>query len=325
MQTKIAVSWLMVLGWPFLGILILGASVQLGIAAGVSPEEVPLWPGVAPGSEEFTGKEVYDVRKHKGKDIGWLVGVSQPSLTLYFPKTQQNLSAGIVICPGGGYSGMAIDHEGHVFAKWLCERGIVAGVLKYRCGGAPHQHPVPLSDAQRALRLMRSRAEAWKIDPEKIGVAGFSAGGHLASTAGTHFVDGNTSAEDPIARHSSRANFMVLGYPVISMQEGVTHGGSKKNLLGENPDHDLIQHLSNELQVTAETGPTFLFHAYDDDAVLVENSLLFYQALRKHKISVEMHLYENGGHGFGMYRGDRPVDRWPDLLEGWLKGRGLMK
>jgi len=204
-------------------------------------------------------------------------------------------------------------------------------VLKYRCGGGVHQHPVPLNDAQRALRIMRSRASEWKIDADKIGIAGFSAGGHLASSAGTRSVEGDTSvegdadAEDPLERVSSRANFLVLIYPVISMQEGVTHAGSKKNLLGENPDDELVRSLSNELQVTAETGPTFLVNAYDDKAVPAENSLLFYQALRKHKVPAEMHLYEIGGHGFGMYRGDRTADRWPDLLEGWLQGRGLMK
>ena len=310
----------------FLGIFAVGAFVQQSISAEVSPEEVPLWPGVAPGSEEFSGEQVYEKREHKGSEIGWLTGVSRPTLTVYLPATPQGLGAGLVICPGGGYSGQAIDHEGHVFAKWLCERGIVAGVLKYRCGGGLHQHPVPLNDAQRALRLMRSRASDWSIDPDKIGIAGFSAGGHLASTAGTHFVDGDADAEDPIARYSSRANFLVLGYPVISLQaEGITHRGSKKNLLGENPDEALVRHLSSELQVTADTGPTFLFHANNDAGVVPENSLLFYQALRKHKVPAEVHIYETGGHGFGMLRGDQPVDRWPDLLEGWLQGRGLLK
>ncbi len=325
MQTRTALGWLLAFSWPILGIFALGTSAQQGFAAETTPEEIPLWSGVAPGSEDYTGKEVYDVRKHKGKDIGWLTGVSRPTLTLYLPESQKRTGAGIVICPGGGYSGQAIDHEGHVFAKWLSDRGIVAGVLKYRCGGGLHKHPVPLNDAQRALRLMRSRATEWKIDSDKIGIAGFSAGGHLASTAGTHTVEGDATAKDPLERVSSRANFLVLIYPVISLQEGVTHGGSRKNLLGENPDEDLVRSLSNELQVTTETGPSFLVNAYDDEAVPAENSLLFYQALRKHKVPAEMHLYENGGHGFGMYRGNRMVDRWPDLLEGWLKRRGLLK
>ena len=310
-----------------LGIFANGASVQHGIAADAATEEVPLWSGVAPGSEEFTGEEVYEKREHQGKDIGWLTGVSRPTLTLYVPDESKRTGAGIVICPGGGYHGLAIDHEGHVFAKWLCERGIVAGVLKYRnpAGKPEHRHPVPLNDAQRAMRIMRSRATEWKIDSDKIGVAGFSAGGHLASTTGTHVAEADATAEDPLERVSSRANFMVLIYPVITMQDGVTHDGSKKSLLGENPDEALVQSLSNELQVTADTGPTFLVNAYDDEAVLAENSILFYQALRKHKVPAEIHLYETGGHGFGMFRNDRTVDRWPELLEGWLQGRGLLK
>ena len=294
----------------------------------VPPTEiVPLWSGVAPGSEGFTGKEVYEKRENNGTDIGWLTGVSQPTLTLYVPDEQKRTGAGIVVCPGGGYYGLAIDHEGHAFAKWLCERGMVAGVLKYRhpAGKPEHRHPVPLNDAQRAMRIMRSRAEQWKIDPDKIGIAGFSAGGHLASTAGTHVVEGDAAAEDLLERVSSRANFLVLIYPVISMQDGVTHQGSKKSLLGESPDEELVRSLSNELQVTAETGPTFLVNAYDDQAVPAENSLLFYQALRKHQVPAEMHLYETGGHGFGMYRGDCSADCWPDLLEQWLRGRGLLK
>jgi len=309
----------MLQGWVILAIF-----AGWSFAAEAPVEEIPLWSGVAPGSEDYKGEEVYDVRKHRGKDIGWLTGVSRPTLTLYFPEPQKRTGAGIVICPGGGYKGMAIDHEGHVFAKWLCDRGVVAGVLKYRCGGGLHQHPVPLNDAQRALRTLRSRASEWNIDTDKIGIAGFSAGGHLASTAGTHVAVGDANAEDPLQRVSSRANFLVLIYPVISMQHGVTHEGSKKNLLGENPDEELVRSLSNELQVTANTGPTFLVNAYDDKAVPAENSLLFYQALRKHKVPAEMHLYETGGHGFGMYRGNQTVDRWPDLLEGWLKRHDLL-
>jgi len=324
MQTKIGLCWLLVQGWPIFGLLALGAIVQSSTAAETWSEEVQLWSGVAPGSEKFTGEEIYQERAHRGKNIGWLTGISRSTLTLHVPEESKRTGAGMVICPGGGYGGLAIDHEGHVFAKWLCDRGIVAGVLKYRCGGGVHQHPVPLRDAQRALQILRSRATEWKIDAEKIGIAGFSAGGHLASTAGTHVAEGDATADDPLERVSSRANFLVLIYPVISMRDGVTHQGSKKNLLGEKPDKALVQLLSNELQVTADTGPTFLVNAYDDKAVPVENSLLFYQALRKHNIPAEMHLYETGGHGFGLYRGNRAADRWPDLLEGWLKERGLI-
>ncbi len=335
MQTEIGRYGLLVLVLGiFIGISISGASVQQSFAEKISGKEIPLWSGVAPGSEDFKGEEVYKKREHRGEEIGWVEGTSKPTLTVYLPtglkgpSTGHNAgpSAGIVICPGGGYGGLAIDHEGHVLARWLCERGMAAGVLKYRCGGGLHQHPIPLDDAQRALQLMRSRAKEWNIDPDKIGVSGFSAGGHLASSAGTHFVEANAAAEDPLERVSSRANFLVLAYPVITLQEkGVTHEGSKKRLFGENPDEDLARHLSSELQVTADTGPTFLVHANDDKGVLPENSLRFYQALRKHKIPVELHIYEEGGHGFGLYRSDQPAARWPDLLEGWLRGRGLIE
>ena len=305
------------LSWIILGIFYLQ-----GVAAKEVDEELPLWPGIAPGSEHYDQEEIY---KNRGEANGWVTQVSRPTLRLYFPSEAQHVGTGVVICPGGGYGGLAIDKEGYMLAQWFAERGVVAGVLKYRHGGGDHQHPVPLSDAQRALRIMRSKANLWKIDANQIGIVGFSAGGHLASTAGTHFDEGDTSAEDLIARTSSRANFLVLIYPVISLQAGVTHGGSKKNLLGQPADETLVQELSNELQVSADTGPTFLVHAGDDQAVPVENSLLFYQALRKHGVPAELHVYETGGHGFGFYRGDRPVDRWPDLLDAWLKQRGLIK
>jgi len=279
---------------------------------------IPLWGEVAPGSEEYQGEEVYQPRNG---DNGWVTGVSEPTMTMHLPPVERRSGTGVLICPGGGYGCIAIDHEGHAVGKWLSERGVLAAVLKYRHGGGQHQHPVPLSDAQRALRIMRSQAQAWKLQSTQIGVLGFSAGGHLASTAGTHFDLGDADAADPVERASCQANFMVLIYPVISMQTGVAHEGSKKNLLGKKPAPELVDLFSNELQVTADTGPTFLAHASDDKGVPVENSLLFYQSLRKHHVPAEMHIYEIGGHGFGMFRGDRPADRWPELLEGWLRSR----
>ena len=308
---------------PTLVIIACVAPTQSPCRAGeFNREEIPLWSGVAPGSEGYELEETYEAR---GTDNGWVTQVSRPTLTVYFPEEEKRVGTGVVICPGGGYSGMAIDKEGHTFAKWFAARGVVAGVLKYRCGGVPFEHPVPLCDAQRALRMIRTNASKWKLDPAKIGMAGFSAGGHLASTAGTRFVDGNADAADPIERVSSRADFLVLVYPVISMREGIAHQGSRNNLLGDQPADKLVRELSTDLHVSADTGPTFLVHASDDGAVPVENSLLFYRALRKHKVPAAMHIYETGGHGFGMYRGDRPADRWPELLGDWLKQRGLTR
>jgi acetyl esterase/lipase len=222
-----------------------------------------------------------------------------------------------MICPGGGYAGLAIDKEGHALARWLCARGVAAAVLKYRHG--VHPHPIPLQDAQRGLRLLRSRAAQWQLDPNQMGVAGFSAGGHLAATAGTRFDLGDPSASDPIERESCRVDFLVLIYPVISLQPEIAHRSSKKRILGPSFDAALVDALSNELQVSASTGPTFLVHASDDPSVPVEHSLRFYAALRQHQVPAELHLYATGGHGFGMGRRDQPIDCWLDLLQLWMQ------
>lgn len=287
-----------------------------------NPEELPIWPGIAPGSEEYEAVERVEGR---GENNRWVTQVSRPTLTIYRPGADKRSGAAVVVCPGGGYGGLALDKEGHAMAQWFQERGILGAVLKYRCNGGPHQHPVPLSDAQRAMQIVRSRAEELKIDPEKIGIVGFSAGGHLASSAGTHVKQGNPDASEAAERVSSKANFLVLVYPVISMELGVTHGGSRKNLLGDRPSDELVKEMSNHLQVTSETAPTFLLHASDDRAVPVQNSLGFYEALVKNDVPAEMHIFQAGGHGFGFYRGDRPVDRWPDLLEAWLQQRDLIR
>ena len=195
-------------------------------------------------------------------------------------------------------------------------------MLKYRL--SPYRHPVPMLDVQRAIRLVRSKAAEWKIDPAKIGVMGFSAGGHLASTAATHFDAGQTEAKDSIDQISCRPDFAILCYPVISFTTEYVHAGSRKNLLGENPDPELVKSLSNELQVTDQTPPTFLFHTNEDRGVPPENSVLFYQALRKAKVPVEMHLYEKGSHGVGLASNDPVLSAWPSQLHGWLQTRGLL-
>jgi acetyl esterase/lipase len=266
-----------------------------------------LWPGGAPGA--------------KGDEDG-----DKPSLTIYLPPEEKATGASVVICPGGGYGHLAVDHEGHQIARWLNSLGVAGFILKYRHrnSGAGYGHPVPLQDAQRAVRMVRARAAQWGVDPSRIGILGFSAGGHLASTAGTHFDGGDPDAKDPVERVSCRPDFMVLVYPVISLAESYAHAGSRRNLLGDNPDRELVEHLSNEKQVTARTPPTFLIHTNEDRGVPAENSIYFCLALRKAGVPVEMHIYEKGPHGFGLGSQLAGTSSWPARCSDWMGGRGLL-
>jgi acetyl esterase/lipase len=275
-----------------------------------APKEEPLWSGDAPGATGKTDKD-------------------RPTITVYLPPADKAVGTAVVVCPGGGYGGLAIGHEGEAVADWLTRRGVAAFVLKYRL--APYRHPIPLTDAQRAVRTVRARAREWNVDPAKVGIWGFSAGGHLASTVITHFDDGKSDSTDPVERVSCRPDFAVLAYPVISLAgPPVTHMGSRKNLLGDNPDQKLIDDLSNEKQVTAKTPPTFLFHTSEDAAVPPENSILFYTALRNAKVPAELHIYEKGRHGVGLANGGKAPDdpvlaTWTERLADWMAGRGLLK
>ena len=217
-----------------------------------------------------------------------------------------------------------MDKEGTQIALWLNSLGVSAFVLQYRIAPRYH-HPAPLQDAQRALRTVRSRAKEWNVDPKKIGIWGFSAGGHLASTAATHFDDGKADADDPIEKVSSRPDFAILCYPVITFEDPYCHKGSRENLIGKNPDPKLLESLCNEKQVTDKTPPTFLFHTGTDTAVPPENSVLFYLALRKAKVPAEMHIYEQGPHGIGLASKDPVLATWPDRLAAWLLVRGMVK
>jgi acetyl esterase/lipase len=208
-------------------------------------------------------------------------------------------------------------------AAWLNAMGVTAFILKYRLGPRYH-HPIELGDAQRAIRTVRAKAQTFGVLPDRIGMMGFSAGGHLTSTAGTHFDAGKPDAADPIERASSRPDFMILAYPVISFDAAIKHAGSERNLLGENPDPTLVAELSNELHVTAQTPPTFLFHTTNDSGVPVENSVRFYLALVKANVPAEMHLFENGPHGVGLALGDPALSAWPTLLANWMRARGLL-
>jgi acetyl esterase/lipase len=269
-----------------------------------APKVELLWPDGAPGA---IGNNEAD----------------KPSLTLFPAPADKANGAAVVVCPGGGYGGLATDHEGFQVGRWLNSFGVTAFMVKYRV--APYRHPVPLQDAQRAIRIVRSRAKEWSVDPARIGILGFSAGGHLASTAGTHFDDGSPDAKDPIDRVSCRPDFMILIYPVITLEPPYAHTGSRDNLLGRPADPALVENLCNEKQVTAKTPPTFLVHTSGDTGVPAENSILFYLALRKAKVPAEMHVYEKGQHGFGLAPGDPVLSTWPKHCEDWMRSRGLLK
>ena len=286
---------------------ILSAVTAPQTEAADSPEVRLLWPDGAPGA--------------KGTEDG-----DKPSLTIYLPEKDKANGAAVVIFPGGGYGHLAMDHEGHQIAEWLNSFGVAGFIVKYRHSrsGAGYGHPAPLQDAQRAIRTVRNGAEEWNVDPNRIGIIGFSAGGHLASSLGTHFQQRYGDQKDEIDRASCRPDFMILLYPVISFTESFTHKGSRRNLLGENPDPELVENLSNEKQVTPETPPTFLVFGDDDKVVPVENGVAFYLGLKKAKVPAEMHIYEKGRHGFGLGVGAGPVSSWPLRCSEWMRGRGLL-
>lgn len=245
-----------------------------------------------------------------------------PTLTLY-PTFRETIGTAVIIAPGGSYQGLAQNLEGRQVANWFNAIGVTAFLLKYRLGPRYH-HPIELGDAQRAIRLVRTRAKEFGINPNRIGIIGFSAGGHLASTAGTHFDAGNPKAADAIDRTSCRPDFLILAYPVISLTAAYTHELSRKNLLGEKPDAKLLHDLSNDTQVTPQTPPTFMFHGDADLGVPPENSVAFYLALRKAGVPAEVHIFAKGDHGVGLALGDPALAEWPALLINWLRGLGLL-
>jgi acetyl esterase/lipase len=272
-------------------------------AASDEPQTFPLWGNGAPGA-----------LGHEDSDI--------PTLT-YYP-AMQGIPTAVIVAPGGGYRGLAMNHEGRQIANWLNAAGISAFVLKYRLGPRYH-HPIELGDAQRAIRLVRAHAAEYGLKADRIGMMGFSAGGHLTSTAETHFDSGNASAADPIDRASSRPDFAILGYPVISFTAPYTHKGSAEALLGDSPDPKLLEDLSNDLRVTPQTPPTFLFSTSADTGVPAENSVAFYLALHKANVPAELHIFQKGPHGVGLDLSDVALGEWPTLLINWLRGLGLME
>ena len=250
--------------------------------------------------------------------------VSRPTLTAYLPSPALATGAAVIICPGGSYEILAAGHEGAAVAKALNKAGIAAFVLKYRTPDTTTMKDKeigPLQDAQQAIKMVRSHAREWKINTGKIGIMGFSAGGHLAASAGIHYSNALIANEN---NTNLRPDFMILIYPVISFQDSLTHTGSRDNLVGKNASQQKKDYYSNELQVTENTPPTFLVHAGDDDAVKVANSIVFYMALLLHHVPAELHIYEKGGHGFGMNKQNIPVDKWMEQLLSWMKQRKLL-
>lgn len=296
----------MAVHWPMIAAGIL-ASLVPASAFAVGPEPLSLWPEGAPHA---VGDDESD----------------QPTIRAYLPQESEvgeSTGAGVIICPGGGYGILAMDHEGHQLAKWFQRNGVAGFVLRYR--HAPkYRHPVPMEDAQRAIRYVRANSERFKIDPARLGVMGFSAGGHLASTVATHFDRGIVEAEDPIDRQSCRPDFAVLCYPVINLVAPFAHKGSGRNLLGPDGDPAILESLSNDTQVTSETPPTFLFHTAEDRGVPVQNSLAFFAALQKAGVPSELHVYQDGPHGVGMAPADPAVFGWKDRLLDWMRSSNLL-
>lgn len=284
--------------------LLLGLATLTPLAEAGKPVEELLWPKGAPQALGDSDRD-------------------KPSVTIYLPAAEKRTGTGVVVLPGGGYGALALGHEGKEIADWLTARGIAAFVVKYRLG--PRYHfPVPLLDAQRAVRLVRARAREFHVDPQRIGIWGFSAGGHLASTVSTRFDDGDAKASDPLDRPSSRPDFAILCYPVIRLDAPYGHGGSRRNLLGDQPDPKLLASLCNDTQVTRRTPPTFLFHTRADKAVPIENSERYFQALQKAGVPAKLLVRDKGQHGVGLASRIPELKDWPDQLARWLTERHFL-
>ncbi|MEI7830414.1 MAG: alpha/beta hydrolase [Prolixibacteraceae bacterium] len=275
-----------------------------------------LWPEGTPGPVVSPKPE----ETFEGRRVRY---VSEPTLTIYLPPKDQNTGVAVVICPGGGYGIEAMDHEGYEVAEFLQSHGVAGIVLKYRL---PFGHSeLPLQDAQQAVRLVRYHAEEWLIDPKKVGIAGFSAGGHLASTLSTHFDSGNNDSNSAIGKIGCRPDFSILLYPVVTFKEEWGHMGSRENLIGKTNDWKIIEKFCNELQVTNQTPPAFIALADDDTGVKPRNSIEYYMALKREGIPAELHIFKEGGHGFGMHKTGKAHDQWPLMVVEWMKAMKYIK
>lgn len=296
------------------GILIIVLLMSVSVLSG-QDKTVKVWPDGAPNHNGMNEPE----EKYDGVRVR---NVSEAEMYVYLPEKSVNTGAALVICPGGGYQIEAMDHEGHDMAKWLKSKGIAGIVLKYRLPYGHHE--IPSGDARQAIRIVRNNATEWGIDPLKIGIAGSSAGGHLASTVGTRFDYGDKNSKEEVMKMSCRPDFMLLLYPVITFREEFGHMGSRRNLIGEGNNWDLVRQYCNEMHVTPGTPPAFLVLADDDKGVVPRNSVEFYLALKDNEVPAEMHIFREGGHGFGMNRKGLSVDQWPELFYSWLKAIKLI-
>lgn len=276
---------------------------------------LPLWPEGVPGAKPGVPPEHVD-------DRGWVTHISNPTLAVYPAAIDRPNGTAVVICPGGGYSGLSREREGVQYARWLSTLGVTSFILTNRVGD--FGHPAPLQDVLRAVRIVRSRAAEFKINPDRIGVMGSSAGGHLAACAGTLYDNPAGKTGAPLDAVNARPDFLILMYPVITLDDPYAHVGSRQALLGEHPSPELLRLMSPEKQVTAHTPPTLLIHTQEDQSVPVENSILFFQALTKAKVPAEMYLFEHGGHGMGMRDGLGTASDWPKRAAEWLHARGLL-
>jgi acetyl esterase/lipase len=291
------------------------------ITVSAQPVNIKLWPSGVPNSK--VSKD-YVEKTNTGTDgVVRVEKVSDPDMKVYLPQTDKATGTAVLIIPGGGYGIIAIDHEGYAIAKWLNNQGIAGIVLKYRLPSdiiMTDKSVGPLQDAQEAIRIIRRNASTWKIDPHKIGVMGFSAGGHLASTLSTHYNEKVYEVKDSV---SARPDFSLLIYPVITFDEAYTHGGSRNNLIGTNPSVEQVKRFSNELQINKDTPPAFLVHSSDDTVVPVLNSINYFQGLQKNKIPAELHIFQKGGHGYGLGRTNGTEASWPALCLSWMKAAGF--
>ncbi|MCS7305767.1 MAG: alpha/beta hydrolase [Thermoguttaceae bacterium] len=282
-----------------------GLACWVGVAGAHEIKTIELWPAGAPGARG--GPDDF-----------------RPTLTIYPAPKENRTGTGVVICPGGGYGFTAMEHEGHQIAAWFNSIGVAGFILDYRHQKRGYRHPAPLQDAQRAIRYVRAHAAEYFLEPNRIGIMGFSAGGHLASTVATHFDAGNPQGTDPVERVSCRPDFAILCYAVIVLGEPITHRGSQENLLGKDPPEELVRSLSNEKQVTKDTPPTFLWHTDEDKAVPPENSVLFYLACRRVGVPAELHIFRTGRHGLGLAKDIPGTNQWPLLCEAWLRNQGFL-
>lgn len=296
-------------------VVILAAAAAPARAQGAPGTPIALWPEGVPGAIKDGGAEVV-------AEGGRISNVHEPTLTPYPAPPAGRTGTAVIICPGGGYNRLAADHEGRVPAEWLNSLGVTAFVLKYRL--KEYGHPAPLRDVLRALRTVRANAATWGIAPDRIGVMGFSAGGHLAASAGTLFDDPDGRTGAPIDAVSGRPDFLILVYPVIRLIGPDAHTGSGKSLLGENATPEMLERYSLDTRVTKATPPAFLVHGGTDTAVPPENSVLFYLALRRAGVPAELHVYREGAHGIGLRPGNGPISDWPKRCAEWLAAKGLL-